>query len=471
MNYNSVQTQDKLNKSIVDQIVKMELMPGDKTRLADFAISRIPRLTGFAWQNWQCSIVAARVGVNRILYGVNIPNELTRKAMQMDTQVSNALGATATVEQMPDGKLAVLVQVPFQANVPNFQQLLNERKFKQNQYMFGYVNGQPKFGEWQDVLNILIAGVSQSGKTTTARFMIAQHLMKGSQFVVVDPQARAGQKALAASMKGLPLIAPIAIDKEQWLQAIAYVDAIGKARSNGNPDRTPVILIVDEANDLFDDKEVNTALIEMLKKIIRAYSKVGVNALVIGHDFRADSIGGSASLREMFQSRFVHQMTKQSAQTVIDDKDYKEAISKQKPGRAHLRFADGTIERVTIPETTSADLFGIAQLMSDKVSRVNPTLSWVDFTKQLQDGSGNQPGPVLYEKFKEVARPQAGNLPEGISEKDVLDLIAQGMTPNQIALDVFKISKGYSSQKTAARIENIIAGAVRWAINKGYQGQ
>ena len=42
-------------------------------------------------------------------------------------------------------------------------------------------------------------------------------------------------------------------------------------------------------------------------------------------------------------------MTKQSAQTVIDDKDYKEAISKQKPGRAHLRFADGTIDLACPP--------------------------------------------------------------------------------------------------------------------------
>ena len=473
MSYPSVQPMiapnqgSPLVQAIIAQVGQMELVKADKTQLADFAISRIPHLHRFAWRNWGCGIVSARVEAHRVLFGVNVPNDLIKKALGMDAQVSHATGATANVMQLRDGKIAVAIQSPFQVNVPSFRQLVTERRFVRGQYMFGYVNGKIRPGAWQDVLNLIIAGLSQSGKTTTARFFMAQHLMNGAQFVIVDPQANAGEKALTHQLAGLPLVAPIAVYREQWLQAIAYVDKIGEMRSNGNPDRTPLILVVDEANDLFDDKEIGPVLIDMLKKITRAYSKVMVNALVIGHDFRADSLGGSASLREMFQSRIVHNMSKGSAQTLIDNKDYKEAISQQKPGRAHIRFADGEIVRATIPQTTTEDLNQLATMMGNRVGKVNPTLSWDNFVKQSGGKTTAKSSPSSSSKMQ-ISPTQ---LPDGHTVVDVLHLIAGGHSASKIVEQVWGLTSGYGYQQAAKTVTSIAADAVSWAIENGYTPQ
>lgn len=470
MSYPSVQpmiapNQDNpLVQAIIAQVGAMELVKADKTQLADFAIGRIPHLHRFAWRNWGCGIVSVRVEAHRVLFGVNVPNELIKKALQMDAQVSHATGGTASVLQLRDGKIAVAVQSPFQVNVPSFRQLVTDRRFVRGQYMFGYVNGKIRPGAWQDVLNLIIAGLSQSGKTTTARFFMAQHLLNGAQFVIVDPQANAGEKALTHQLTGLPLVAPIAVYREQWLQAIAYVEKIGEMRSNGNPDRTPLILVVDEANNLFDDEEIGPALMSMLKKITRAYSKVMVNALVIGHDFRADSLGGSASLREMFQSRIVHNMSKGSAQTLIDNKDYKEAISQQKPGRVHIRFADGEIVRATIPQTTTEDLNNLAALVGKRVGNVNPTLAWDAFIRQSGGKTAAQSDPLSGSKMQ-IAPMQ---LPDGYTVADVLRLIADGHSASKIAEKVWGTTSGYKYQQASRSVTEIAADAVRWALDNGY---
>ena len=66
---------------VIEQVQKMELQPSDKTRLADFAISRANYLAQFAWQTWNCSVVAVRVYAHEIRYGINVPNALVKKAL------------------------------------------------------------------------------------------------------------------------------------------------------------------------------------------------------------------------------------------------------------------------------------------------------------------------------------------------------------------------------------------------------
>ena len=113
---------------VIEQVQKMELQPSDKTRLADFAISRANYLAQFAWQTWNCSVVAVRVYAHEIRYGINIPNTLIKKALGLSTQVSHAVKATATVQQMPNGKLVVTVQVPFASAVPTFSELTTQNR-------------------------------------------------------------------------------------------------------------------------------------------------------------------------------------------------------------------------------------------------------------------------------------------------------------------------------------------------------
>ena len=116
-------TDNPFRSKIVEQVQKMELQPKDKTRLADFALTRANYLAQFAWQSWNCNVVAVRVCAHEIRYGVNVPNGLVKKALGMSAQVSHAMKATASVEQMEDGKIVIVVQVPFASAVPTFAEL------------------------------------------------------------------------------------------------------------------------------------------------------------------------------------------------------------------------------------------------------------------------------------------------------------------------------------------------------------
>ena len=63
--------QNPIQAKVIEQVQRMELAPKDKTKLADYAISRAGLLAQFAWQNWQCSVVAVRVCAHEIRYRVS----------------------------------------------------------------------------------------------------------------------------------------------------------------------------------------------------------------------------------------------------------------------------------------------------------------------------------------------------------------------------------------------------------------
>lgn len=468
----STVTDSPFRNKIVEQVQKMELQPKDKTRLADFALSRANYLAQFAWQSWNCSVVAVRVYAHEIRYGVNVPNGLVKKVLGMSAQASHAMKATASVEQMEDGKIVVVVQVPFASAVPTFADLTKLGKIVRGKFLFGYKNGQPVYRNWQDVLNIIVAGISQSGKTTTTCFLLAQQALNGTQFVVVDPHARAGEKALAHAIHNFPLIAPVAVDREQWIKAIRYVNAIGQKRINGHADRSPVLLVVDEANTLFDDPEICEELNLLLKEIVRAYSKVGVNAMCIAHDWRAASTGGSTVLRDIFQARYVHRVTRQSARTLVSN-DYAEAIERQSPGQAHLAWANGDVDQIIVPLTTNEDMTMIGKWLEGNGrggKRENKTLAWSDFCRDLSDSQKvpSAPSKSLPSPFQSASSPfqnEAGAsiaLPAGVSEHDILTMfVSQRMSTSKIVSDVFKLTSGRNYQIACEAINDILRGGIQ----------
>lgn len=461
----STNTDSPFRTKIVEQVQRMELQPKDKTKLADFSLTRANHLAQFAWQTWNCSVVAVRVYAHEIRYGVNVPNSFVKKALSMSAQVSHAVKATASVEQMDDGKIVVVVQVPFASAVPTFAELLNLGKLVRGKFLFGYKNGQPIYRNWQDVLNIIVAGISQSGKTTTTCFLLAQQAINGTQFVVVDPHARAGEKALAHALHSFPLIAPIAIDREQWIQSIRYVNAIGQSRITGHPDRSPVLLVIDEANSLFDDSEICEELNLLLKEIVRAYSKVGVNAMCIAHDWRAASTGGSTVLRDIFQARYVHRVTRQSARTLVSN-DYAEAIERQAPGQAHLAWANGNVDQIVVPLTTGNDMAMIGKWLEGRGKggkRENKTISWSDFSKDLKDSKNvpSTPSKSLPSGFHAESAASA-SLPDGVSELDILKMfVAQRMSTSKIVSEIYGLTSGRNYQIACEAINDIIRGGIQ----------
>lgn len=451
---------DPVLVNAVKQIEAMQIEAEDKTRLGRFVVDKRFKLSGWLAQNWQCGIVAVNVQTHKVAFGIDPQTAFVKKMMNAGSEVSHAIGATAEVKMIDGGKLAVVVNTGLAVTVPTFAQLVNSGTLKPGQFLFGYVNGKPKFGSWQDVLNVAIGGLSQMGKTTTTRFLIAQAAINGARFVVIDPHknaaGEAGQKALSNGLN-LPLLAPIAATPDEWLQAINYVAEIGRMRAAGNADSSPVRLVIDEANSIFEDESVGDEFSKILKKVCREYSKFNVNVICVAHDWRAIGTGGDTGVRDMFQSRYAHRLQKTSAQ-VLMPYHWREVVN-QRPGQIHMGFLSGDVDRAVVPMTTNSDVNSVGQYLKRFGTDSNfSTLQWSDFVRQQTIDDG-KPAPA---KVKVAA----GALPDGVSRADVLRMLSNGFSPSKTVAELWGVSSGRAYQEAYAVVNGIVSELATSALSR-----
>ena len=86
---------------------------------------------------------------------------------------------------------------------------------------------------------------------------------------------------------------------EEIAALIRLVDKIGRRRLQGDGDRTPVVLILDEFTNLLIRKLLPNDVLAALPAMAMEYAGVGVHGIIIGHDWNARLLGGDlgAALR------------------------------------------------------------------------------------------------------------------------------------------------------------------------------
>lgn len=274
--------------------------------------------------------------------------------------------------------------------VPTFAALLDAGKLgKGTPLILGYdlATGAAVEGTWLDAYSSALAGMPHSGKTTTQRSTACQLALWGARFVVADPHLEAGDDSLGATLDPLrsiylaePASAPSAI-----LDAVRLVDDIGRRRVEGERDRTPVVLWVDELNGLLQDPQIGPALAALLKETARAYRKVGVFLSCVAHTWTASSTGGSTDLRANFASRIVHRMERQQARNLVPT-ELAPRAERLEVGQAILHsMRHSTI--VQVPLTTAADVQRVARMLADTA----PTIATMASVASNGQTTGNQP--------------------------------------------------------------------------------
>lgn len=359
------------------------------------------------------------------------------------------------------------------ASIPTFGELLDAGRLGRGQPLMLGVNladGKPIEGAWLDVYSSALAGQPHSGKTTTQRFLAAQLALWGARFVVCDPHMEAGDDSLGATLdplRGIYLCEP-AGDAGDILEAVRFVDDIGRRRVKGDPDRTPIVLWVDELNGLLSDSTVGGPLLALLQETARAYRKAGVFISAVAHTWNASSTGGTTDLRANFASRLVHRTERQVARQLVPT-DMAQKVERLEVGQAVLHsMRYSTV--IQVPKTGAGDIARVAQLLQAPAPSVAPSAATSGLTSESRP-IGFRPAAREVAAVVTTEGATASSLPRHqdagnwtAEELRIIAALAEGKTPGQLAKEIAGADGGRAYKEAAARIAAVIA---RLAVLKG----
>jgi hypothetical protein len=267
------------------------------------------------------------------------------------------------------------------SGVPSFAKLLNAGAVgRGSPLLLGIGTAGELAGSWLDLYSTAVGGLPGSGKSTSQRFFACQTVLHGARFVVCDPHYGTSEDSLGASLSPLEACfdCDIADTEERILEAVRFVDSIGKARLK-NSDRRPLILWIDETTALLNNQRVGTALAALMEEIARQYRKVGVYLSASGQIWLSSRSGGSSALRDSFASVLAHRMKRSQARLLLPTDDAK-VCERLATGQAVLYRTSGESEIISIPYTSVSDVRRVAGLLPDNLptmpNMADPKASW-----------------------------------------------------------------------------------------------
>lgn len=276
---------------------------------------------------------------------------LGRKGIQ-----SAALPASPSSEMVP-------IDLP---KVPTFGQLMGSGLIAADRpLVFGYANGQPKTGTWKDIYSNATGGQSGSGKTNTLRALIAQSILQGVHFWVIDyhwPH----EESLLATLGNLKdtlqvTYADKPIDVRPLLEE---VNATIDRRKQGDEPSAPIrVLCIDELLQIVKNCPYAGTVIERIGTEGR---KFGVYGLFSAQSWKSDKIDTTA--RDNLTSIFAHYMKPNQARVLLQDSDRERQVKHLRPGQMLFCPRNGLDEVIDVPFCSVDDIKLVANMVGYAVT-------------------------------------------------------------------------------------------------------
>jgi hypothetical protein len=179
-----------------------------------------------------------------------------------------------------------------------------------NSLPVGYSGQAPQYIELPECGFVGIGGQPRVGKSTTTLLLINQAVLSGWHVFIGDPHITKADGLLNRCRPLSGRLAKQAVTPEEIAGMVRLVDKIGRRRVQGDADRTPVLMIIDEFTNLVWREALPDDVLRILPSMAIEYAGVGVHGIIISHDWSKGSLGGDlgAALRRAITHRVIHRM-------------------------------------------------------------------------------------------------------------------------------------------------------------------
>ncbi len=274
--------------------------------------------------------------------------------------------------------------------VPSFRELLEgglvgvDNEGRQHPLILGYGEHGPITGGWKSLYSSGLGGLQGSGKTWTAAFLLAQSAINGAQLVICDPHA-GDEESLAARVQPLApaFLCDIADDERSILQALKLADEELQRRKDGDPNRRPLIVAVDEWTSLRRGE-----LAEQLPRFVEDFStegrKLNIHIMLLGQRWDKESVG---PFRNTLASSYVHRMRADEARmmTGLRASALPDDTLQLEPGAAYLVDTRGTLHRVQIPLMRPEDVARVGDRLRNGMAEPRRPIGFPIPSRQSQN--------------------------------------------------------------------------------------
>lgn len=268
-----------------------------------------------------------------------------------------------------EGLEPAALPAPVAAAVPSFAALLDAgRVGRGNPLLLGYSRdtGAEIVGDWKDLYSCAVGGLSGSGKSWTATYLLAQAALHGSRLLILDPHAESAE-SLAARLAPLSsrfVCAPATTPREM-LAALELAAGELERRKAGGYVRgsAPIVIVADEFSAL-QRGELAEPLAHLIEGLAQEGRKLDLYGMVCGQVWTASRAGGT-ELRDSLASAYVHRLRPAQARvlTGYTAADLPGDLLELPPGHAYMLSTAGDLRPVIIPQMTPADVARVAQLL------------------------------------------------------------------------------------------------------------
>ena len=309
---------------------------------------------------------------------------------------------------------------------------------------------RPVLGDLGAIYSVALAGQSGSGKTTTARCLVAQAVLLGARALLIDPHAHAGEESLAAALAPLApaLLAPPASTDDDIRGVVRLVDELIDRREAGETG-PPVLVCVDGWTELQDGRRA-ADLTRVMRRVCVAGRKLQVYALISGQDWTKASAG---AIRDVLTGAYVHKLRPPVARLISPGTPAD--VWNLPAGHAYLDRPGAPRSLVIVPQTTGADLEAVA-LRLPPPAPVAPPSPWTVIRGGGGGGGGGGAGDGDSDGESDTENATTTDTtttdPDQARRERIRELSAQGVSRSTICSIVW----GYKDSRTMGLVADVL---------------
>jgi len=219
----------------------------------------------------------------------------------------------------------------------------------------------------QDIVHLTVAGMTNSGKTTSIRFFLSQLIYHGLvQWVGLCDSHAGNPESLTATMGVLTDVPCVQtcqnhIDAKQMIET--FYQEMTRRIDRGEPWQDTWVLICDEGLHLMRNIP---RLHDVLAKGTTESRKFGMFLILAAQTQKGTQI--PTEIRDNFPSQLAHRMKRKQAQSLLQDGEAAKIVAKLQKGEAWYVDANGGERVIDIPLTTQEDMEFVVTSVSNGVS-------------------------------------------------------------------------------------------------------